>query len=87
MTYKKWITWLGLLAVLAALVGLAPMATQAAPLRQSNLLQNPAMEQPYSKCGAGDTPNGWSCWYQIIDKPASGDASGLQYAFQPYFSR
>lgn len=85
MTLKKLIAGLGLVAVIAATIGLAPMTTNAAPLAQSNLLTNPGMEQPYSKCGAGDTPNGWSCWYQIIDKPAS-DASGLQYAFKPYFS-
>jgi hypothetical protein len=79
MTFKKWITWLGLLAVLAALVGLAPTATQAAPLMQSNLLQNPGMEQ-HSSTKIGD---GWVRWFQVIDKP--DDASALQYALEPTF--
>ncbi|MBI5566100.1 MAG: LysM peptidoglycan-binding domain-containing protein [Chloroflexi bacterium] len=83
MTFKKLIACVGLVAVIAATIGLAPLATVAAPLRQSNLLQNPGMEQPYQGCGSGNTASGWGCWYTEIAKP--DDASGLQYSAKAYF--
>lgn len=81
MTFKRLITGLGLVAVIAAALGLAPLPTVAAPLAQSNLLQNPGMELPYT---GNKQPNGWGRWFQEIAKPS--DASGLQYALAPNFS-
>lgn len=82
MKFRKLITMMGLLAIVLAVIGVMPTVTRA---QSGNLLQNPGLEQPYNKCGSGDTANGWACWYAEIDK--TGDAvAQLQYALKPYFS-
>ena len=81
MKWTRVLKIVSLLALAAALIGFAPAATQAAPLAQENLLQNPGMELPYSDNDR--QPNGWGRWFEQIDKPA--DASALQYALSPIF--
>jgi LysM repeat protein len=82
MKFRKLITMMGLLAIVLAVIGVMPTVTRA---QSGNLLQNPDLEQPYNRCGSGDTANGWKCWYAEIDK--TGDAvSQLQYALKPNFS-
>jgi len=86
MKLKHLISGLGLMALVATVLSGMPAATYAAPLAQSgNLLQNGGMDDPYNKCGAGNTANNWSCWYWEIAKP--NDASQLQYAVKPYFDK
>lgn len=46
---------------------------QAAPARQTNLLTNPSLEQPYSSGAA----NGWGRWHQDTEKIA--DCAGAYY--------
>jgi LysM repeat protein len=86
LTLRKGLVLIGVVALaLVFVISVLPSSVQAARLAQSgNLLQDPAMEQPYKKCGSGDAATGWSCWYRQIDKP--GDASALTYTIKPQFS-
>lgn len=66
-------------AVMLVSSGTAP--AEAIPPQQSNLLENPSLEDPYSGQGAA---GGWGRWHQESADP--GECSG-PYAFQPIWSR
>ena len=75
-------TRLLLLILLAgAALSLAPRPASAVPHRQSNLLSNPSLEDPYDASGAASS---WGRWHQESADP--GACSG-PYAFLPQWSR
>jgi LysM repeat protein len=84
ISFKHGLKLIALLAMAAAAISVKATISQAAPLAQTNLLQNPGLEAPFNKCGSGDTADGWACWYSEIAKPV--DASALQYAVKPRFA-
>lgn len=85
MKWKTILIGLGGIALITALAAAFVAAPMTARAQGGNLLQNPGMEQPYAGCGAGDAPNGWKCWYELIDKTKQ-NAPDLQYVVKPQFS-
>lgn len=68
-------------AGVAAVLLAAASAATAVPTQQSNLLENPSLEDPYSSEGAA---GGWGRWHE--ESPDPGECSG-PYAFRPFWSR
>lgn len=74
---KTYLTRLGL-AVLALLaVGLTTLSAAALPQQQTNLLENPGFEQPYSNGVA----NGWSPWARESER--QDDECLVAYYYRP----
>jgi cell division septation protein DedD len=62
-----------LFLLLCLVLPAAGRSAQAAPARQTNLLTNPSLEQPYSNGAA----NGWGRWHQ--DSAKIADCAGAYY--------
>src|SRR5512139_947828 len=77
MNVKKLMIWAGVLALVITALAVVPASTQA----QSNLLQNPGFELPYTD---NQQANGWGRYRITIPKPE--DASQLQYSNSANFS-
>ncbi|HSD85581.1 MAG TPA: hypothetical protein VLG46_17095, partial [Anaerolineae bacterium] len=77
MNVKKLMIWAGVLALVITALAVGPASTQA----QSNLLQNPGFELPYTD---NQQANGWARYRITIPKPE--DASQLQYSNSAVFS-
>jgi hypothetical protein len=74
---KREIVWPALLLLALILAAGSPPALFAAPAQQTNLLQNPGLEQPFTSGVA----QGWTRWFRQTEK--SGEDCLTAYHYQP----
>lgn len=83
---KRLITRTSQLLLLLCLLFLAvrnePEPTSAAPVRQTNLLNNPSFEEPYS----GGVAQSWSPWHQELNSNPKPDNCSDRYSVRPKWS-